>query len=305
MKKFLSLFLMLTVVTIVMATLLSCQKSDMLGDADDSILSIDTTKESSKNSETNFYNETGTNTSSTPKPELSAEEKWNTKASKGLAFTSNNDGTCLVSGKGSCSDFYIIIPTHSSKGDLVIGIGSYAFMNCEEITSVSMPDSIKSIGSGAFSNCSRLTSVAMGNGVKEIGRNAFYECSALNSINIPNSVSNIGEYAFSGCCGLTSINIPGSVMSIGGSAFSHCSRLKSVTISDGVKEIGVATFDCCISLTSVTIPKSVTEIETNAFVDCDALDTINYTGTEMQWSSIDKRYAEIPKSVIINYNYGK
>ena len=92
--------------------------------------------------------------------------------SVGLEYTSNGDGTCYVSGIGTCTDTDIVIPTVSPDGETVIGIGNSAFYDCSSLTSVTIPD-----------------------GVTYIGRSAFYFCTSLESIIIPDSVTNIGRYA--------------------------------------------------------------------------------------------------------------
>ena len=48
--------------------------------------------------------------------------------SEGLEFTSNGDGTCYVAGIGECTDTDIVIPEVSPTGDVVIAIGTYAFV---------------------------------------------------------------------------------------------------------------------------------------------------------------------------------
>lgn len=129
------------------------------------------------------------------------------------------------------------------KGVAVKSIGSYAFLDGENLTSVVIPDNITSIGQGAFLGCYALTEII-----------------------IPQNVTYIGFQAFSRCSSLTEIVIPDSVTLIGGDAFSHCTSLTSIEIPDSVISISYSTFLGCSSLTSVEIPDSVTSISNSAFV---------------------------------------
>lgn len=85
----------------------------------------------------------------------------------------------------------------------VTSIGSYAFLNCPSLTSITIPDSVVSIGAFAFCNCSNLENVVMPNdsnsSLKSIGADAFYQCPKLKSITIPSSVTSIGRCAFDVC----------------------------------------------------------------------------------------------------------
>lgn len=88
---------------------------------------------------------------------------------------------------------------------IVRTIGSSAFMDCSELTSVNIPNSIISIGGSAFAYCSGLTSINIPNSITSINAGTFHGCSALTSITIPSSVTEIGSTAFLSCTGLTSI----------------------------------------------------------------------------------------------------
>ena len=190
-------------------------------------------------------------------------------------------------------------------------IGSYAFYNCDSLTSVTIPNSVTSIGNSAFAECDSLTSVTIPNSVTSIGNSAFYNCDSLTSITIPNSVTSIGNSAFSGCSSLISITLPfvgakagvtssntyqypfgyifGTSSYTGGvsttqyyygsstssttySTFYIPSSLKSVTITGG--NILYGAFYNCGSLTSVTIGDSVTSIGNSAFYNCDSLTSV-------------------------------
>ncbi|MBR2904003.1 MAG: leucine-rich repeat domain-containing protein [Clostridia bacterium] len=99
-------------------------------------------------------------------------------------------------------------------------------------TTFIVSDAVTSIGSYAFEDCDGLTSVTIGKSVTSIGAYAFARCSSLTSIVIPDSVTSIGSYAFYNCTSLTSVIIGDSVTSIGEDAFYNCTSLTSITFKD-------------------------------------------------------------------------
>ena len=208
-------------------------------------------------------------------------------------------------------NYYYYIPENLKTVTVTGGnVNAYAFYNCSNLTSITIPDSVTSIGNAAFSGCSSLTNVTIPDSVTSIGGSAFRECSGLTSITIPDSVTSIGGSAFEGCSSLTSMTIPNSVTSIGSSAFWGCSDLTRITVDsansnyksidgnlyskdgttliqyatgktateftipDSVTSIGNAAFSGCSSLTSITIPNSVTSIGSSAFHGCSSLTNV-------------------------------
>ena len=169
----------------------------------------------------------------------------------------------------------------------VTSIGEYAFYDCRELTSITIPANVTSIERGAFHGCSGLRSAGpIGGGynvefgwTEEIPRSAFAFYSNLTSIIIPDGITGIGYEAFSGCSSLTSITIPASVTSIGWSAFRNCSGLTSAGPIGGgydyefgwTEEIPGNAFAFCSGLTNITIPAGITSIGSDAFRDCSGL----------------------------------
>ena len=183
------------------------------------------------------------------------------------------DGTWSVSaGRAKLLD-KIVIPT-TWEGKAVTAISAQGFLNCTNLTSITIPSGVTSIDSGAFKGCTSLTSITIAEGVTSIGDEAFSGCTSLTSITIPEGVTSIGYRAFYDCTSLTSITIPSSVTSIGKNAFSYCTSLTSITIAEGVTSIGNWAFSGCTSLTSITIPEGVTSIGNSAFSVCTSLTSI-------------------------------
>jgi len=174
--------------------------------------------------------------------------------SAGIAYQTNGNGTCYVSGLGSCTDSEIIISAISPDGDLVIGIGKGAFQNCTAITKIVLPSTLQTIGSYAFSGCSALVDIHIPGSVVSIGKNAFEFCSNLSTITLPESLKYLGEYAFSWCETLESVVISDQIETIGIDIFYVCRSLKTVTYS-GTKQqwilLSVNSQFACISGYSV------------------------------------------------------
>ena len=121
----------------------------------------------------------------------------------------NKDQTTLIQYPGgkTGSDYMI--------ANSVTSIGPGAFVDCTNLTSVTIPDSVTSIGDSAFSYCTSLADVTIPDSVTNIGVNAFYSCASLDGVTIPNSITIIGDGAFSSCTNLTGVffkgNAPGFV----------------------------------------------------------------------------------------------
>ena len=153
----------------------------------------------------------------------------------------------------------------------VTSIGNESFIECADLTAVTIGNKVTSIGEYAFARCVHLTSVTLGNSVQSIGYRAFRDCIGLTSVTIPNSVISIGEESFGECGGLTSVTIGNSVKSIGKLAFHQCNGLTSIEIPNSVTTIGEYAFYQCSGLASITIPNSVTSIDQYAFAQCTSL----------------------------------
>lgn len=90
--------------------------------------------------------------------------------------------------------------TIDGKSYKVIGISSYAFYGCEELTGkVNIGTYVTSIGDYAFYGCINMTSVTFGKQIKNIGKMAFYKGTNLKKLDFSKAtkLTKVGTRAFS------------------------------------------------------------------------------------------------------------
>lgn len=183
-------------------------------------------------------------------------------------------------------------------------IGNYAFHDCGQLTSITIPNKVTSIGDSAFGSCRGLKSIDLPDALTTIGNAAFHLCAGLTDITIPERVTSIGATAFFGCSGLERIYIPAEVKTIGASAFVAGAwsnmpvGLTAVDVSsynDHYKSVGGVLYSkdgkqlLCYppgkTDTRFTVPGSVTSIADGAFRGCVHLtslvipNSVEYIGT--------------------------
>lgn len=119
-----------------------------------------------------------------------------------------------------------------------LGIGNHAFMNCENLKSISLPESVGrlDIGENAFQNCTSLETFDFSN-IGTIARSAFLNCKSLKKVVISDFGKNqigigLNPYCFAGCTSLDSVVIGLSgCQSFYMCAFEGCDNLKSIIIN--------------------------------------------------------------------------
>lgn len=100
-------------------------------------------------------------------------------------------------------------------------IGTSAFSECSNLSSVSDWTKVVSVGGSAFSGCSSLTGTIDLSNCSLIGNNAFSSCSGIQAVMFNDSIDDltIGQEAFSGCSKLSTISHTGKIITIGQKAF--------------------------------------------------------------------------------------
>lgn len=197
----------------------------------------------------------------------------------------------------------LIIPSSVEYNGMiysVTSISAYAFRECSDLRSVTIPPSVTSIGSYAFFNCTGLKKSAYPSNFEDpfdfgvsvcypedgiIEKNGviydkhreklfFVPLNCINEFKIPYSITSIENCAFYRCSGLTSIEIPNSVTSIGEFAFEYCTSLSYISLSKSLSAIGKGAFSMCSNLREIDIPDSVTTIEYLTFYYCENLSRV-------------------------------
>lgn len=191
------------------------------------------------------------------------------KASEGLTFTSNGNGTCYVSGMGSCLDSFVILPHSSPAGDVVIGIGAYAFRGC-----------------------TYLRSIEINSAIRYIGEYAFYGSGIVNVV-LPEEVEAIGDFAFVGCRDLENITVnAGNQMYCDIDGILYDKEMQTLITCPMGKRIS-----------SISLGSLVVEIKTMAFYGCDTIKAVYYEGGVSAYRKIHMGAGNEPiESAIVYYS---
>ncbi len=160
---------------------------------------------------------------------------------------------------------------------------SYAFTNCNKLTSIVLPNTITKIGNNAFGLCQSLTRVDLPESLENLGEFAF-ERSKMETLYVPKNVSTIGNFIFYGCDNLTSVTV-----ATGNATFDSrngCNAIiktsdnalvagcKNTVIPEDVVSIGTGAFAANSNLERVIIPATVTTFNNAVFRNCSKLGSV-------------------------------
>lgn len=235
-------------ILIVVAMNISDENTVPVFNYDDGLENDSTTSGNQQNNSGNAGNNTTSNNSNIPD-----DDPIEDPSSVGLSFLSNGDGTCSLDGIGECKDTFIIVPTTSPNGDIVVAIADNAFKNCNKIKGIEIASTIKKIGTYAFYG------------------------STIRNITIPSTVKEIGNYAFAGCKYLEEIEVE-----LGNANYSSSSGI--LYSNDGSRLIA---YPAGKTDNFVVISRDVTEIANMAFYKCTSIKKVTYHGTSASWKYVE------------------
>ena len=187
-------------------------------------------------------------------------------------------GTLTISGSGKTWDFI--------DEDWNANAPWYDVSLRLRIKKVVVEKGITYVGTWAFYDCSEMTSVSLPTTLETMGASVFQDCTSLTSVTIPDGVTFISGDFFRGCTSLKSVTLPDSLRETGGCTFMYCTSLTSVRLPATLLSISWQMFKDCKSLTSLTIPRSVVNVMQDAFSGCTALKNVTYTGTTADWKAL-------------------
>ena len=141
--------------------------------------------------------------------------------SEGLRFRSNGDGTCALSGIGSCTSSCILIPPKSPAGDTVTEILPYALKD-SIVGAVEIPTTVKTITAASFAGCRRLAYIRVATGnewyseydgalyAANYGTLIYCPAGRTGELKLHTALSRIAAGAFAECTGLSAVIYQGS-----------------------------------------------------------------------------------------------
>ena len=174
------------------------------------------------------------------KPQSNQVVETDLKPSEGFEFESNGDGTCTITGIGTCTDKNIVIPVESPNGDIVTVIDEYALYSLENVDSITLVNCNYEIDKNAF-QYGEFTTVNIIGGSPVIKKSAFSSCEDLISISFSNCNIQVDEYAFYSCGKDADVTFSNCIGIIEENAFQY-GDLLSLTINNCELKIEKAPF---------------------------------------------------------------
>ena len=159
-----------------------------------------------------------------------------------------------------------------------VELGSHAFQNCREITTITLPLNLPEIPVECFYMCTSLTDIPVPNTVEELGWRSFWGCKSLSTMDLrDNKILLIPVRCFYLCIALTDISLPNTVQKIARDALQGCSSLTMLDFPQSCVVFGWESLRNCRSLHTITIRATSDDvrIDNNFLKGCTSLTTIN------------------------------
>ena len=201
-----------------------------------------------------------------------------------IRWVLDDRGTLSITGAGKIYDYGYVW-----NGEEWEDIPTPWFGLRDQIRKVVVGKGVTYIGTEAFGELYNLTSVSLPAGLEGLGADVFRDCEKLTSVTIPDGVRYASGDLFSGCRSLKTVSLPDSLQGLGGATFLRCTSLTKVTLPRRLNQVTWHMFYGCTALTTVTLPGGIQEISEGAFSGCKALSTVHFGGSKAGWQAVTVR----------------
>ncbi len=194
--------------------------------------------------------------------------------------TLDSESVVITGYEGPTSMHSITVPATVKTGASddttrkVTSIAPAAFYAVNSLEKVTIPEGVTEIGDYAFANCVQLTSISLPATLSKMGQGAFFG-TGLQSLDLSTAtgLSAIGDYVFGQCKQLTELTIPGHIKTIGFGAFANCTSLAKLVLAEGVEKVGNQAFQGTVALAELTLPST--------FTNTDPLKDLAFSGSNV------------------------
>lgn len=171
----------------------------------------------------------------------------------------------------------------------VTSIGSHAFYDCNNITSITIPDSVTKIGSWAFNSCNGIKYITIGDGLSVLDSSVFANCGNILNVTIGKNVVDMnGCFYYEDNLKNISVHPDNPAYSSDNDGvlynkdktvllkYTAGNSRKEYTVLDGVKTIGESAFCESANLEKIVFPDSLETIEDYAFWRATKINSIDF-----------------------------
>lgn len=152
-----------------------------------------------------------------------------TVSDSGITYGITSTNTLIVENAAFAHDRHIVIPEQVG-GMPVVGVGTAAFQNSQELRSISLPATVTEIGTYAFSRCTNLKNVKFAAPEVALGCEAFSNCGNLKLVDGV-AITTRSDRAFYRCYKLEKISAT-FVGYIYTKTFGNCPELKELSFKN-------------------------------------------------------------------------